>query len=242
MLLTIAAALYPGIGISSAWEPYWRLLATLSPLLPSMLFVWYTLSQRLLPLFVERTLAYGGLLVVMFLFHRVTISRLTTAIQERVDFDFILLEVALLAILILSWTPLRRRVLESLRYLLSRNVLEVRDATRRLSVRLSQEATRTPEDLVRWFETAVAQELKLLFVRAEIDDLTTQYRGVPGIDDQSAVNVLRTEVQNREDGVLNRSDEDSPSVVMAMEHLNVMHAFRLRYQSVTDWCCWGQES
>ncbi|MBL8818864.1 MAG: hypothetical protein JNL58_22740 [Planctomyces sp.] len=244
IVLTLAAILYLVVGLKSDSERWWRLAANLTPLLPSFLFVWYTLQQRLVPLFVERTLAYGGLLVVVFMFHRVTISQLTSAMQKRVDFDFIMVEVAILVALILGWSPLRRRVLESLRYLLSRNVAELRDATRRLSVRLSQEASGSQEELIRWVETAVTHEIGLEFVAVYLSgigkprDSSGEVIAADAVTARNQVVLIQNAMDGAQRAVLNRSDVGTglsrgfEEVEAAMDQLHVMHAFRLKYQSV----------
>jgi signal transduction histidine kinase len=77
----------------------------------------------------------------------------------------VVLEIVLLVALILAWRPLRERVSESLQYLLSSSVTRVRDATRELSVQLSQRSAENPETLTRWLCEALRSSLQVSSVR-----------------------------------------------------------------------------
>ncbi len=49
-------------------EVPFRLLTVLLPLFPAILFVWNILRQRMLPIVVERTFIYGGVLAIVVCF------------------------------------------------------------------------------------------------------------------------------------------------------------------------------
>ncbi len=135
---------------SSEWEPGLRVLLIVTPLLPALLFVWYSLNTRMLPLVMERTLVYGASVVMLLLLHRLLIAPLAGMIQSRANVDVLLIEGWILVGFILAWSPLRTRFREAVRYLISSNVHQVRDTTRRLSVEMSQLSWQTVPELVDW--------------------------------------------------------------------------------------------
>ena len=170
---------------------FWvRLMIIMSPLFPAFLFVWYILRQRLLPLVVERTFVYGAFLAIMLLLHRVTITPWTSAMRERSNLDFVLIEWILVFGFIMSWRPLRERVRASLRYLLSNDVFYIRDATRLLSVELSQQTERNSDELVSWFSAAVKEKIAVEFVAIEF--LNSQL----ALHTDGSANVSSTKAQN----------------------------------------------
>lgn len=152
MLIAMSVMLiaYLFIPSNAPGESVIRMLMALSPVVPAIVFAWYAFRHRLLPIVFERTLVYGGCLIAVFWLHHVTIAPLTDALERKSRFDFVVLEIILFVALVLAWKPLRERVSESLRYLLSSSVTRVRDATRELSVQLSQKSSESPESVTQW--------------------------------------------------------------------------------------------
>ena len=127
------------------------LAVTLSPVVPAILFGYFVMRFRFVPLVLERTLVFGAVLTGLLLFHRLIFSDFTAQLSERLQFDVSILEGILGITLILAWRPLRHRVSEALRYLLGGSVAGFREATRQLSVDLSARAQQEPTDLAVWF-------------------------------------------------------------------------------------------
>jgi signal transduction histidine kinase len=237
---TVLALGYLLFARTTHWEVAVRLVTMLSPLIPACLFLWYILRQRLLPLVIERTFVYGGILAIVLLLHRVTISPWASALGKRSNLDFVLIEWILLFSLVMIWRPLRERVRRSLRYLLSSDVSLIRDATRQISVQLSQQMSRSPDELVEWFSTAVQERLAVEFVRVELFDslqLSLSER------DQNRANASDTEqskslqyiseaLQQQPEGFLSRDGLSEPRVSLAMEQLNADLAFRVEFRSI----------
>ena len=219
---------------------FWvRLMIIMSPLFPAFLFVWYILRQRLLPLVVERTFVYGAFLAIMLLLHRVTITPWTSAMRERSNLDFVLIEWILVFGLIMSWRPLRERVRASLRYLLSNDVFYIRDATRLLSVELSQQTERNSDELVSWFSAAVKEKIAVDSVTIVLLDSplvphTDGRANVSSFPIQSAIaqvlQYLLESPSNRSTGYINRGEE--PQMAAAMEMLHADSIFRVSFRSV----------
>ncbi len=161
VLMSAMVVSYLLVPASSPSEPVLRMLIALSPVIPVILFAWYAFRHHLMPLIFERTLVYGGCLITVFWLHHVTVSPLTAALERQAQFDFVVLEVTLLVALILAWRPLRERVSESLRYLLSSSVTQVRDATRLLSVQLSQRSADSSETLTCWLCESLRDSLRV---------------------------------------------------------------------------------
>lgn len=138
-----------------------RLLATLSPLGAAWLFVWHLLRGRLLPLVMERTFAYGAILVGTLLIHRLVVAPFAGVLRAKTDIDFLMVEGIVAIFVILAVPTLRARVGEALRYLFSRNVFQIRDATRRLSLKISQNASLGTDELVQWFADELRQSIAI---------------------------------------------------------------------------------
>jgi len=101
---------------------------------------------------------------------RLVVSPLAAILRSRTNLDFYLLEGMFIALVILFVPALRRRVAESLRYLFSTNVNHVRQATRNLSLKLSQNATLDREDLIEWFAGELRESIGLVHVSILVGD------------------------------------------------------------------------
>ena len=168
--ITILCICYVGLASETHYEDLFRLLLILSPLAVALLFVWHSLRGRVLPLVMERTLGYAVILVGLLLSHRLIVAPVIAMLRTRANVDFYLLEGILIAAVILVVPALRRRVAESLRYLFSTNIIHVRDATRNLSLRLSQNATFDRDDLIRWFACELRDSIALDHVSILLSD------------------------------------------------------------------------
>lgn len=77
----------------------------------------------------------------------------------------------ILITMVILWVPsLRARVAEALRNLFSTNVTQVRNATRQVALKLSQNASLDTAELVRWFANEVRHSIELDHVTIVIDD------------------------------------------------------------------------
>lgn len=158
---TLIAVAYGAMTNQASWERALRLPVCLAPLMPAGLFVWYSLRQRILPLVMDRTLMYGSLLALGLLFHRLTVTPLSLWVKEHSNIDLIIVESITLIGATLLIPPMRNRASEALRYLFSTNVFKVRDATRGLSVSLSQQSQNETTELLQWFVNELASQLDL---------------------------------------------------------------------------------
>ncbi len=145
----------------TAFESSSETVVLLSPLSIVVLFLYHAHRGRFVPLVVERSLVYGASLIAILVLHQVFIVPIAESLQRKSNLDIIMVEGIILLGLILAWTPLRERVMESLRYLVSQNVLQVRESVRSLSLELSQQESRSLDELSKWFAQKVAQELGL---------------------------------------------------------------------------------
>ena len=143
------------------WEQCLRLPVALSPLIPEGLLIWYALKHRVLPLVMDRSMVYASALVLGLLLHQLIIGQIAEAARGRLGIDVSIVEAIVLIVVFLLVRPIRIRFRESLRYLLSNNVFKVRDATRNLSVALSQKANLDPNALAQWFVNELADKLEL---------------------------------------------------------------------------------
>ena len=166
--MSVMVVAYLFVPTTSPGEPTLRMMIALSPIVPALMFAWYVFRHRLMPIVFERTLVYGGSLIAVVWLHHVTIAPLTTVLEQRSRFDFVVLEIVLFVALVMAWRPLRERVSESLQYLLSSSVTRVRDATRELSVQLSQRSAETPQAITCWLCESLRSSLQVCSVRITI--------------------------------------------------------------------------
>lgn len=145
-----------------------RLLATLCPVVPALIFAYYIFRRRLIPLVFERTLVYAAFFLCVLYLHRVTILPLMTKYEAKFRFDFALLEGVLLISLVMAYGPLRSRVSEGLRYLVGRNVVRYRDRIRGLAVQLAQRSNASSHELLTWFAEELRTSLHLQSVEISL--------------------------------------------------------------------------
>lgn len=137
----------------------WKLVASLSPVFPALLFAYHVVRFGFVPLVLERTLVYGAVLAAAFLFHHLALADVTNRLTEKLRVDFAIVEAVAVAALIVSYQPLRQRVAEALRYLLGSRVAGVREQIRQLAARMS-EGIDQPID--HWL-ASIIDEARILF-------------------------------------------------------------------------------
>ncbi len=157
--LLVACVVFVAIPLCPQHEGEWKLLVSLSPVLPVLLFTYYVMRFGFVSVVLERTLVYGAVLAAVFLFHHVALAGIAERLNESLQVDFAIVEAVAAAALILAYQPLRQRVAESLRYLLGSRVGDVREQTRQLAARMS-DGTDQPIDC--WL-SSMTDEVRTLF-------------------------------------------------------------------------------
>lgn len=157
--MTIVLVFYYNIIEHPQLEQVTRAVLILSPLLPALLFVWHALNQRLLPLVMERTLLYGATIIILLFLHRLLIEPIANNVGARANVDILMIEGWMFIVIVLAWPPLRSRFREAVRYLLSSNVHQIREATRKLSVEMSQLASQSTDELSEWMADALRRAI-----------------------------------------------------------------------------------
>jgi signal transduction histidine kinase len=155
--------LYAQARWSDAARPL-QLLVSMLPVAPAMLFAYYVIRFRFVPLVLERTLVYGAILAALMLFHRLAVQNVTTTLTDRYRIDFGVVEGMAGLALVLIYQPLRQRIGESLQYLLGWRVAETRDRIRQLAIGISERAGEPPDALLAWFAPAVGEALSVEWV------------------------------------------------------------------------------
>ncbi len=244
LVQTALAVVYVRLDWDSGLEPPLRLITCLSPLVPAFLFMWNSLRQRVLPIVMERTIVYGALLAIILLFHHTAISPLTVAMERSSQLDLVLVEGMLVLVLILAWQPLRMRVRESLRYLVSGDVRHARSATREISLQLCQMGPVSADELIEWFRSAVTRQMAVRFTRICVyRDLSQNEFSRVGTaengggeelceSDWSDVRLLSHWFSQAGQTILDRAQVADPDILDAMERLQTLAAFRLQFGSV----------
>jgi signal transduction histidine kinase len=136
-------------------EVLWYVILVLLPLPPALLFAYFVLRYGFLPLVLERTLVYGGILAVLGLVHRSAVAPLEATWGNQIGAKLLGLEFALGAALVIGYPPARRRVREALRYLTSGTVRQFRREVRQLSVELAAQGG--SGELLAWFVPALTR-------------------------------------------------------------------------------------
>lgn len=223
------ALIYVYLARTTLWEPWVRVMTSLSPSVAVTLLVWHTLRQRLMPLVVERTLIYGAFLVIVLLMHQQFIRPLTDMLQRESQVDFVILEFVLLIGLVLAWRPLRQRFSEASRYLVSTDLLHVRDRTRQLSLQLSRHALQPAEEIRRWLEQALISDIDVesahVWLQADVADSSHPAM----FEDHACIAHMLVQLDCP---VFDRSLLDDRELCRAMERAAAMWAFRLDFQSI----------
>ncbi len=148
----------------------------LLPSPPAVLFAYFVLRYGFLPLVLERTVVYSGILVILALIHRSLVTPLESAWHDRVGIEFVWFEIGLGVALIAGYQPVRRRVREAIRYLTSTSVRQFRREVRKLAVDLAAHGGNTPDELAAWFVRALQQLSGVDAVQILVTDAASPFR------------------------------------------------------------------
>jgi signal transduction histidine kinase len=145
--------------------PALQTVAVLAPLLPVVLFTYFVVRFNFLQLFVERTLLYAAVAIVLLLVYQLALHDVHMRIEDRYGINVEILQGALVFLLILLLPPLRLRILESLRYLVAgKRIVALRDQIRRIAVHITEHAGEPPAELFASFAVDLRQALRLAYV------------------------------------------------------------------------------
>lgn len=227
--LAALALIYVYVARTTAWEPWVRVMTSLSPSVAVTLLVWHTLSQRLMPLVVERTLIYGAVLVIVMLMHQQFIRPFTDMLQRESNVDFVILEFVLLIGLILAWRPLRQRFSEASRSLVSTDLLHIRDRTRHLSLQLSRQALSPADEIRSWLEKSLVSDIDVEAAHVWLRGDAASPSHLSMAEDHARIAQMLVQ---QDCPVFDRSLVDDREISQAMLRVDAMWAFRLNFQSV----------
>lgn len=241
-VMTVLAVAYGTVAVGTRWEDPLRLTAVMSPLVAAILFVWHSMRGRLLPVVMERTFLYAVGLISLILIHRVLFAPLFSWLRARTSIDFFFVEAVVIASIVLLVPSLRSRVAESLRYLFSVNVVQVRDAIRQLALKLSQNASRDTGELIRWFASELCRSIELDYVTIILHDgidgrceAARAEGGSPTVDGIEVSESLCTidRSLNDQQRVLELGAIVDGSVQACFVQEKAMLAYRMSYRSIT---------
>lgn len=140
------------------------LMLTLFPAIPAILFAYFVIRYRFLPLILERTFVYSAVAAGLLLMHQVLLGDVRNAASEQYHVDFAILEGLAGIALVAAYPPLRARTAEALRYLMGSRVTRVRDQMRQLSVQMSAWAGQPPIDILGCFISTLREPLRVDYV------------------------------------------------------------------------------
>ena len=249
ILLTAGAVGYACFGVGTPWEPASRILMGIAPLFPGLVFVWFTLKCRLLPVVFEQSIVYGGVVLVCLLMHRLIVTPIALAMRSRFDVDLIIFEVLIVTGLIWWIRPLRRRVSESLRFLLSPSVFRVRDEARKLAIEIAQNALPSFEERCRWFSQELCCRFELQWVSLiclNIDDPDGPFLGHSTAKSPDALASLNStsmlELMPGRALPVERGDTNAPQVSEFMEQVGCDVLFPMRYKTIFGMVLFGSRN
>jgi signal transduction histidine kinase len=131
-------------------------VVAVSPIIPVLLFAYFVMRFQLMPLILERTLAYGAVLMGAMLFHAIVLRNAVSDVANHYRVDFGIIEGILALGVILLYQPLRHRVAAALQSLVDSSK-ERRGERRRLAVQLATRAGDAPPVLLEWFTATMQQ-------------------------------------------------------------------------------------
>jgi signal transduction histidine kinase len=246
---TAGAIYYALIAVDTEYELVARLAAGVAPLTPSLLFVWYSLKSRLLPVVFEQSIIYGGILLSLLFLHRLIVTPLTLQLQENADIDFIVLEVLAVAALVWWIRPLRKRASESLRFLMSPSAFRFRDEIRHLALAITQRNSEDAMSRCQWFANELHNRFEICWVRVCIGesdgtlrmDFTSHdatAKSAPSASSVTAIHSLLLLVPKCAKAI-ERGEEPSPELSEHMESLECDLAIPMVCQSVRGMVLFG---
>ncbi len=258
------AALAAILLLMSAWLVYalffavdhWRDLTSLvplsvlmAPLVPALLFAYFVIQFRFMQLMVERTFVYGTVLAAVLLFHQLVVDRLVDQLDRHFHLDFAIVEGGLLFLIILAYQPIRRRVAESMRYLLGHSLDEVRERTRRLSVGIWHHIDDSPQAVMDWFVRSLGESFGVTTAAAWLYDEHGELLVVSGdVERFELVGVRALHTALPSHGYVATGGPQSADFE-ALDRLKQLHgsfAVRLDHENVSGLLClglrpWGSE-
>lgn len=259
LMITTFVLFYGMLSPDHFLEPILRVVISTAPLLIASLFVWHTLKQSLLPLIMERTIFYGGVIFVAALLHRLFITPIATWVETRYGIDLLLLEAILVGVIIWSFPNLRARVSESMRFLLSGNAFHLRDSIREISRSLSRHIDDDLSSLCHWFAQELQNKLEVRSATIWIDKsvlnkqdddccffqsisdsikstiMITDNPPTPSCSTSSYLLIIQRIQQypDRTIEVLNRGELMDEPLQNDFEQTGIAHAFKLQYGMIS---------
>ncbi len=124
--------------------------------------------------------------------------------------------------------------MESLRYLVSQNVLQVRESVRSLSLELSQQESRSLDELSTWFAKKVSQELGLQQTWIWLDEKVLGTTSIAPLvaDDLRNLQQYLTE-QNLSN--VDRESLPEPRLRSILQDLEIAYVFLCQFRACKDW-------
>jgi signal transduction histidine kinase len=156
--------------IAPHWDGYARFAVAMSPLVPALLFAYFVVRYHFMQIILSRSVVYGVILGSVVFLHQLAFQDITGLVPEHLRLHVLVLETMVVAILVLSYEPLRQRSAEALRYLLGTRVSAIRERLRQLSTELSTQAGKPSHELLPWFVAALRECLHVEFVSGWLFD------------------------------------------------------------------------
>lgn len=206
----------------------------LSPLIPVLLFAYFVMRFQLLPLILERTLAYGAVLMGAMLFHAIVLREAFSGVATRYRVDLGVVEGILALGFILLYQPLRNRVAAALQSLVDSSS-ERRLERRRLSVQLAARAAESLPQLLTWFTTTMQRSFGTDIAAGWLFDRegrTLQCAGdVHLLDDRQLEQLLLALDQSGEQ-FMTRYSASNPQVLQVLDQIRAGAALGFQHTDI----------
>ncbi|WP_437193356.1 sensor histidine kinase [Planctomicrobium sp. SH527] len=206
-----------------------QMIVALSPVLPALVFSYYVMRFKLLPLVLERTLIYGAIVVGAMLLHEAITGDFADAFQNQYRVNFGVIEAIAAIGLILVYQPLRQRCAEALDYLFGASS-ELRGENRNLSVQLASRSGERSYELLTWFVQAAQASFQVESVSAIIlrSDKHEVYSTDPDLDlRQQTARALYRQMQASSMRTCTLHNAPDKKSLLALQEANASAALRI---------------
>lgn len=219
----------------------------ISPIIPVLLFAYFVMRFQLMPLILERTLAYGAVLMGAMLFHAIVLRNAVSGVANYYRVDLGIVEGILALGVILLYQPLRARVAAALQSLVDSSG-ERRLERRRLAVQLAARAGDAAPELLEWFTTTMQRSFGTDLAAAWLCDrngIVIHKAGSSHLLEDHQVEHFLSAMARSGDQFLTRYSAVTPEVIEVLDTTRAGAVLRIQHSDVNGLILigcsrWGQ--
>lgn len=219
----------------------------ISPIIPVLLFAYFVMRFQLMPLILERTLAYGAVLMGVMLFHAIVLRNAVSGVANHYRVDLGIIEGILALGVILLYQPLRDRVAAALQSLIDSSK-ERRGERRRLAVQLAARSGDATPELLQWFTQTMQQSFGTELAAAWLcdrDGVVTHKAGALHLLKDHQVEQFLSAMSKSGDQYITRYSAIDPELLEVLDGIRAGAVLRVQHTDVSGLILigcsrWGQ--